>query len=956
MIAVASFAIAGAVQKDQPKKSATNKTVAKKSPTPAKKSASSTKPSSRKKGPDKKTASGTKKQPDKKKDTSKKPTTAKSKTDVKKPSPSKNNAKTTTTKDSPKRPPVAKAKTTVNKTSAKAKPVPEKPAAPKKNDKADLEKALALTDSAKKVAALGKFLTDHPRSDLRPRAFESLTAARVALGEAKFEAGEREAGTKLFRQAIAEAPVPYPEKLFNEVISKVPPSLLYRGETIAALEMAAAIEKNSSASISQLLSLANFHLSIENGDDAKRLADAAIKLDENSAAAYQTLGMAHRLNFDLEPAAEAFAKAVELEPASVISRRSLADMKRALGKPDEALAIYAGLIEKDADDVQAQTGRVLALFGAGKRVEAEVEMARSLEANSGNFVLLAGAAYWYATVGENAKTVDLAGKAIAAEPRYIWSHIALARGFSGEGRLAEAEQVLLRARKYGNFPTLEYEIALVRFASGFYREAAEELQRSFVVKDGMLTTRLGRRIERSERSFTDLLAYERRASILEPSSADNVATAEQLKILFEFRAVLDQPEPLVARASELADAFARGSDKMRYHRQIYAAGSLAEKKIAPEKALELTKTAIASVDDGLAIPVPAGPVMASELYESRTVAMASDRYVVVPDVPKQTLSAIARGRIEEIAGWSLLLQGNRSDAVTRLKRAVNVLPEKSAWWRSSLWRLGTALEADGKDKDALDAYVKSYASADPTFDRYSTIRSVYLRINGGTDGLDALIGPSPAKPVDTAAQAQTVSVPNADPAKATEKTGSKNTESSETATDNKKLDEIKTPEDVSKPSTDQTAREVKKPEAEKDSAKTDPQVKTTDETVKESPTDPAKQNGKEPSPTSRPRIVEGKEIVADAPAPCAVNVSQENVSIIAGAGSVGILASVAGNADSRRLTATASSPKDLEVIVENENVGGLALFVIRSLTSIAGVYQVTFEAPCGKKDVVVKVR
>ena len=46
-------------------------------------------------------------------------------------------------------------------------------------------------------------------------------------------------------------------------------------------------------------------------------------------------------------------------------------------------------------------------------------------------------------------------KAIAADPRFIWSHIALARGFLAQNKPVEAEKTLLSARRYGNFPTLE---------------------------------------------------------------------------------------------------------------------------------------------------------------------------------------------------------------------------------------------------------------------------------------------------------------------------------------------------------------------------------------------------------------------------------------------------------------------------------------------------------------------
>jgi tetratricopeptide (TPR) repeat protein len=912
---------------------------------------------------------------------------------------------------------------------------------PKKDERAELEKAIAIENAEQKAAALVKFLTDFPKTESRTQVLESLTAARVAASEAKFEAGDNLTAVKLARKAIEEAPVPYPEKLFVAAISKTPALLYFRGEAKAAHEVAAEIEKNSATSALQLVSLANFYLSTENGADAKRLSEAALKVDEKSAAGYLTLGMANRLNFDLEGSAAAYEKAVELDPASVSARQGLAEMKRALRRPDEAVAIFSALIEKDPSDVRSLNGRVLSLFDAGRRTEAEAEFAKAVEGDPANFILIAGAAYWYAARGENAKAIDLAGRAIAAEPRYIWSHIALARALSGDGRLADAEQVLLKARQYGNFPTLNYEIASVRYASGFYREAADELQTSFSVRDGMVVTKLGRRIERGEKNFIDLLADERRASILEPTAADVAENAEKMKALLEFSALISEKNVDEAKAADAAAAFASGSDKMRFHRQIFAANQLLDRSVAPAKALELSKAAVATVDDGLSIPVPAAPVMASELYASRTAAVAADKYVLVPEVQKQTISAIARGRIEEIAGWALMQQKNNAEAAIRFRRAVSILPEKSAWWRSSLWKLGTALEAEGKDKEALDAYVKSYTSADPDGAKFAAIEAVYKRLNTGTDGLGALIGANPGKPAEkavetviatrTATETKTDTLPETktDAAGAEKKTDaaiekraepivekaifpaaasspeiqvpreqekepkkepappspSAETESKKQVDENpvetkptpveepplKKTEAVqqeveakpspivdvslKPAEVIEKPREEKTPEtkptpaslfepvviEVKKSTSDKTTSEREKPVSAPEKTVKT----------EDASGSSRPRVVVTDLI------PCSLSISQENISLVAGSGSVGILVG-AERGDVKAIKFASSSPKDVEVVAELENasVPEGALFVIRSLTTATGVYQVSFSSPCGKKEVHVRVR
>ncbi len=419
------------------------------------------------------------------------------------------------------------AKKPVSKPAPVPTPTPVDPAA----EKAKLDEAIALPTAAGRVKALKGFINEFPKSEHRPRAAESLVTARAILADEKLQANENAEGISLFKLAVDEAPTPIPERLFNEIVSKFPANLFYREERAAAIEIAHAIEKKAAGNAKQLLSLASFYIGIESGSDAKRLAEAAIAADANSVTAYQTLGLADRLDFELEESAKAYSKALELDPSSVASKRSLAEMKRALGKPDEAAALYREIVAANENDAAAKTGLILSLFGAGKRTDAEAEMVKALEQNPKNLNLLSGAAYWYAANGLSDKAVELGQKAIEIEPRFIWGHIALARGLMGQNKPVDAERVLVMARQYGNFPTLEYEIASARLQTGFYREAVEELQKSFSVKDGLVQTRLGRRIDRGERNFADLIGYERRASIFEPVAADNAESSDKAKAI-----------------------------------------------------------------------------------------------------------------------------------------------------------------------------------------------------------------------------------------------------------------------------------------------------------------------------------------------------------------------------------------------------------------------------------------
>ncbi len=607
----------------------------------------------------------------------------------------------------------------------------------------EFQNARIQTSIADRIAALKKFTEDFPESEQRTFALELIVSSRAELGDQKLRLSDNQNGIELFKLAIAEAPTPISDKLYTEIILQFPTNLFYRGQREAAFETAKLIEERIAGNTGQLLGLAAFYLGTESASDAKRLAERIIEIEPNSAAAYQTLGLANRINFDLEASAVAYTKALELNPGSLVSKRSLAEMKRATAKPDEAIVLYREILEKDPTDTAAQTGLVMSLFNADKKTEAESEMAKAFESNPNNLFLLVGAAYWYAAHNQGAKAVELAEKAVAFEPRYTWAHIALARGLIQQNRPLEAEKTLLMARQYGNFPTLNYEIAAARMAAGFYREAANELEKTFTVKDGIISTNLGNRILNEGKSFIETLSPERRASIFEPVAADDSASAEKLKSLLKFSRKLNSTEPNEIEIAEAADEFVKGEDKMKLHRGLFVANRLLEKRIALPKALELAEAAVGKVETGLDVSSPAAAVLADELYETRTIAATRNELLVIPEIPRQTLSRILRGRIEELTGWAFLQEGKPDEAAIRFKRAISILPEKSAWWRSSKWRLGDALETSGKSKEALVSYIESYNKDEPNPAKYFVIESVYQKVTGGTDGLERMIGVKP---------------------------------------------------------------------------------------------------------------------------------------------------------------------------------------------------------------------
>ncbi len=727
---------------------------------------------------------------------------------------------------------------------AKKLPKPAKTVVPKLGTETEeFEKAKAIEDAGERITAFQKFIKNFPESTELPRAQGIIFGARAAIADKKLEAGETQTGIELFKLLVQEAPTPVPDELFTKVILGFPLSLYSRNQRGAAFDMVKLIEEKVGANAAQLLDLSKFYINVQYGTEAIRLAKKSTELAPDSATGFLTLAIANRLNFQLEDAAHAYAKAAELDPESVTNKRSLAEMKRALGKPDEAAVIYRQLLEKDGADTAAQSGLILALFSSDKIKEAEVELAKTLEANPNNLSLLNGVAYWYAAHNKGDKAVEYAQKALAIDRTSVWSYVAQARGLLAQNKPLEAEKVLLLARQFGDFPTLDYELASARMAAGLYREAAETLKRNFTVnKDGAIETYLGNRILADAETFTELLSLERRVALFETKAADSEENTNKLKSLLVFSQKLEAKETTEDELAAAADEFGGGGDNMRPHRQIFAANRLLQKKTALPKVLDLMQSAIGAVDGALNVASPSSAVLADEIYDSRQYAMTQNLVVVVPELPRPTLSAILRGQIEDIAGRALLQQNNVPQSIIRLKRAMSVLPDKSAWSRASAWHLGEALQAEGKEKEALEAYIRGYNKDIPNPEQRAFIENLYVKVNGNTDGLDERVG---AKPETTVATSETKPTPtNTDNVKTTEPTPEAKPEASPT------VNEVKT-EPTPSPKTVET--QETKPE-------TKPETKTEPTTLPENvpAATPEKIPEASPTPTETPKTEEAK--------------------------------------------------------------------------------------------------
>jgi uncharacterized membrane protein YgcG/tetratricopeptide (TPR) repeat protein len=641
----------------------------------------------------------------------------------------------------------------------------KKTAAEIAEEEADESEEVELTLTlplAKRAVALKEFLDTRPDSKSRPRAIELLISTHAALGDQKLKAGDIASGIEHLSRAIDEADTTISDQLFAGVISQIPMNLYLRGERAAAFKAAQSVETKFGADPKRLLAVAGFYLGIERGAEVVRIAESAVKLAPELAEAHRILAVGLHISLRLDEAAAEYKRTLELDPASKVSRGSLADLYRAAGKTEEALTLYNEQLVADPKDKAAHAGKVISLFELGRKDEANSELEAALAAEPRNLPLLAGTAYWMVAHDNNEKAFELARKAIEIESRYTWAQIALSRSLLALQRPLDAERSMRFARQYGKFPTLSYELANVLASMGFYDEAAEVLRESFTIKDGQIQTYLAGHLAASESGFLELLALERRAGIYQPTPADNAGNAKTMKALLAFNIAVSpaQGEQINETAAvAAAQDFAVGTDSMRAFRQLYAASRLLRSGVGAAAAQDLVAEARKSSDDALKVPVLTMAVQADEYRAARARAIASGNVPDVAPAPAALLANILKGRLEDLEGWALFNQDKYPEAITHLKQATEILPEQTPSWRAAFWHLGAALEQSGQKEQALDAYIKGYRGSPVESVRRSVIEQLYKSVHGSLDGLEERIGPGAGAVAGAGAGAVNTSTP-----------------------------------------------------------------------------------------------------------------------------------------------------------------------------------------------------
>lgn len=624
----------------------------------------------------------------------------------------------------------------------KLTPVKKKTPAEIAEEDADESEEVELTLTLpldKRAVRLREFLDTKPESKSKPRAIELLISTHAALGDQKLKAGDIAGGTEHLFKAIEEADPSVTDQLFSGVISQIPMNLYLRGERAAAFKAAQEIETKFGSDLKRLLAMAAFYLNIERAGETVRIAESVVRLAPDLAEAHRVLAVGLHISLRLDEAIAEYKKTLELDPSSHVSRGSLADLYRATGKPEEALSLYNEQLAADPKDRAARAGKVISLFELGRTEEANSALETALADEPRNLPLLAGTAYWMAAHGNHEKALELARKAVEVESRYTWAQIALARSFLGLQRPLDAERALRYARQFGNFPTLDYELASVLFSMGLYDEAVEVLRESFTISDGAIKTNLAGRVAASASDFVELLSPERRAGIYQPKAAQSAENAKNLKALLAFNVAITPAEgEKIDESAAVAAAqdFAGGTDAMRAFRQVYAASRLLRHGIGVSTVLELVAEAKRASDDAVKVPVLTMAVQADEFRDLRARAISAGNVPSVADAPQHLLANILKGRLEDLHGWALFHQDKYPEALEHLKQAVEVLPADTPAWRTALWHVGVAHEQSGQKEIALDYYIRSYRGGPVETVRRSLIEQLYKSVNGSLDGLE----------------------------------------------------------------------------------------------------------------------------------------------------------------------------------------------------------------------------
>lgn len=606
-------------------------------------------------------------------------------------------------------------------------------------ERQELDAALALEHPSARIEALERFLAQHPNSPYTTTVQEGIVTSWAQLAESQLVEKNLDQALFYFRKALAALPQKVSDRFFEETLARIPLAISVRGYRNEAVEMARQLEPLLATQAKQLAALGEFYMSVEAPIEAIRVLEAATELMPDDAPLRRTLSSAYRMGLRLDDAIAELQLAIGLDPQDKRAYYELANLYRSYGAYQDAIKLYHKQLEIEPKHLASVKGLALTYLAQGREDLAAIELgkARNLAGSDQELArdlhLQTQIAFYHLTQGQIEQAQKAVEQALIVEPRYSWARIAAAEAELAKGRYFEAEQHLLVALQYADFPTLRFTLGKLYLTVESFDDALDQFAKAFTyTQHGKFRSRLGGVLEVQATGVGNLLSREHQSALFlfePPTSERGFRLAESLVRLDSCLRVAKAAGTGAedsAKVEKAALDFIEADSARQAFRALYVAQRLAHSGQALELAVKLAAQAF-------------------DAAEAVTEADGSLRDY--PNFDREGRLRMFRGRAADAKGWALLKLGRIQEAIAALSIAVETygkLPEH----KRALWHLAAAKETAGELNEALELYLAGYEP--PALPgrgsdvNRAIIEMLYRKVHGSLQGLEARIGRPPA--------------------------------------------------------------------------------------------------------------------------------------------------------------------------------------------------------------------
>ncbi|HZS44188.1 MAG TPA: tetratricopeptide repeat protein [Blastocatellia bacterium] len=396
----------------------------------------------------------------------------------------------------------------------------------------ELNLAMASQTASDRVDRLNAFIKAHPQSALLAQAQQALVQTHAQMGDEYLRSGNTAKGVEEFHAAFDAIPDPVSDAYFQQMVWNFPVVVGNYGNRVEAVKLMRSFEPRFWKEANRLMDISGFYAGVEDAPDALRVLERARDLSPRDTHVHSSMGTIYIMSFDFEKAEQEFLTALDLDPKTDSAYTALGHLARARGDYQKAADYYSKQIEISPEDGQAHGGLAIANLALGKNAEASAELAKTLVKNPNDFRFLTQLAYWYATQRDYERAKSTGESALRIEPRYPWARVIVANCDLARGQFADAEKEMALAKKYGQFPSVLFELGKIYARAGMFDDAVETWGEAIEVTPlGQFRTSIGGIYPLANEHIDQLLQRERQASLFftEPlSTQTDYQVAEEL--------------------------------------------------------------------------------------------------------------------------------------------------------------------------------------------------------------------------------------------------------------------------------------------------------------------------------------------------------------------------------------------------------------------------------------------